>query len=232
QDDVERRAPDAGGACVIGPGGDQHRAALAHIARDIVEIDDRQHALPRVAIKDDELKLVDLLLEQLARWEGDQRQFVDRGTVLLLRRAQNGEMHEIDAGIGLEQIAPRALARMRLAGAEQDEQLVAHAVDGDDRAIVDGGELSFERRRFDLNDIRPGVRDRHGDVDGGAHAHVTALDELAVAPYRHLRRTSRGALILDPEGDGLRLPDNAEAGGGHQHDAAIALVLVTRDETM
>src|SRR5215475_8006987 len=50
----------------------------------------------------------------------------------------------------------------------------------------------------------PRVRDRHGDVDGGAHAHVAALDEFAVAPHRHLRRTSQRALILDPECDRLR----------------------------
>ena len=45
QDDVERRAPDAGRAGIVGSGRHQHRAALAHIARDIVEIDDRQAPL-------------------------------------------------------------------------------------------------------------------------------------------------------------------------------------------
>ena len=74
-----------------------------------------KHPLPRVAVEDDELKFVDLLLEQLARGERDQRELVDRRAVLLFRRAQDGEMHEIDAGIGFEQIAPRSLARMRLA---------------------------------------------------------------------------------------------------------------------
>jgi hypothetical protein len=58
-------------------------------------------------------------------------------------------MYEVDAGVGLEQVAPRSLARMRLAGQEQDTQLVAHAVDGDDRAIVDARELApLERRGF------------------------------------------------------------------------------------
>ena len=55
---------------------------------------------------------------------------------------------------------------------------------------------------------------------------------LAVAAHRHLRRTCRRALILDAEGDGLRLPDNAEARRGHQHDAAVALVLVAGDQPM
>ena len=50
-------------------------------------------------------------------------------------------MHEIDVGVGLEKIAPRALARVRLAGDEQHFQLVAHALDGDDGLVV-------ERREF------------------------------------------------------------------------------------
>jgi hypothetical protein len=50
-------------------------------------------------------------------------------------------MHKIDASIGFEQIAPGSLARMRLAGHQQHAQLVAHAVDRDDRAVVDAGEF-------------------------------------------------------------------------------------------
>src|SRR5674536_267102 len=51
QDHVERRAPDAGRAGVVGAGRDQHGAAIAHILRDVVEIDHRQHALPRIGSK-------------------------------------------------------------------------------------------------------------------------------------------------------------------------------------
>ena len=169
QDDIERRAPDAGLARIVGPGRDQHRAALAHIARDVVEIDDRQHALARVAVEDDELELVDLLLEQLAGREGDQRQLVDRRAVLLLRRPQDGEMDEIDAGVGFEQIAPGALAGMRLAGDQQHAQLVAHAVDRDHRAVVDRSVSSFSSgASLDLDDVRSGMRNRHVDADAGA----------------------------------------------------------------
>src|SRR5262249_16272442 len=126
-------------------------------------------------------------------------------------------------------VAPGSLTRMRFAGHEQDAQLVAHAVDGDDRAIVDAGELALQRRRFDLDDVRSGMGYRHGDADGPAHAHGAALDHLAVAARRHLRRAWRRALILDTEGDGLRLPDDAEPRGGHEPDSAVALVLVTGD---
>ena len=53
----------------IGSGRHQQRAAFAHIAHDIVEIDERQHALVRVAIEDDEVEIVDLLPKQIARSE-------------------------------------------------------------------------------------------------------------------------------------------------------------------
>ena len=74
-------------------------------------------------------------------------------------------MHEIDAGVGLEQVAPGALAGMRLAGDQQHAQLVAHAVDRDHRAVVDLVSSFVERRGFDLDDVGTGVRDRHLDVD-------------------------------------------------------------------
>ncbi|MCP4615514.1 MAG: hypothetical protein GY844_03655, partial [Bradyrhizobium sp.] len=40
--------------------------------------------MPRVAVEDDELEFVDLLLKQFAGRKCDQRQFVDRGAVLFL----------------------------------------------------------------------------------------------------------------------------------------------------
>ena len=54
-------------------------------------------------------------------------------------------MHEVDAGIGLQEVSPGPLAGMRLAGNQQHAQLVAHAVDRHHGAIVDGRELAFER---------------------------------------------------------------------------------------
>ena len=192
QDGVERRAPDAGRARVIRPGRDQHRAAVAHIARDVVEIDDRQHALARVAVEDDELEFVDLLLEQFARREGDQRQFVDRRAVLLFRRPQNGEMHEIDRGVGLEQVAPGALAGMRLAGDQQHAQLVAHAVDRDHGAIVDLRELAGRSGAASISTIfGPPCGIGIVDVLRRADRNDALFDDVAVAPHRDLRGRSR-----------------------------------------
>ena len=232
QDGIERRAPDAGLARIIGTGGDQNRTAFTHIAGDVVEIDHRQHALTGIAVEDDELKLADLLLEQFARRESNQRQLVDRRAVLLLRRAQNGEMHEVDRSVRLEQVAPGPLAGIRLAGDQQHAQLVAHAVDGDHRAIVDGGELAGERRRFDLDDVGAAMRDRDIDALRGADRHRAGFHDLAVAADRHHGAALAGALILDLIGDGLRLADNAEARRGDQRHAAVAFILVAGNERM
>ena len=77
------------------------------------------------------------------------------------RRPQNGEVHEIDGGVGLQQVAPDALAGVRLAGDQQHAQVLAHALGGDDRAVVGGGQLARRRLELDLDDVLAGVRERH-----------------------------------------------------------------------
>src|SRR6266446_2945872 len=221
----ERRAPDAGLAGVIRPGRDQHGAALLHIARDVVEIDDRQHALAGVAIEDDQVKVLDLLLKQLAGRKRDQRQLVDRRAVLLFRRAQNREVHKIDAGVRLQKISPGALAGMRFAGNQQHAQFVTYAVDRHHGAVVDRRQLVFERRSFDFDDVRAGMRDRDLRVDGVARRDAAALQHLAVAADGDLGGRGPRALVLDAIDDGLRLANDAEARRRHQHHAAVAVCL-------
>src|SRR5581483_8400284 len=125
---VKGSTPDTRRASVVGPRSDQHRAAVTHISCDVVEIDERQHSLPGVAVEDDQLEFTDLLLEQLARRKCDQRKLVDGRAVLFFRGAQNGEMDEVDGSIRLEKIPPGALTGVRLSGHQQYAQLVAHAV--------------------------------------------------------------------------------------------------------
>src|SRR5262249_25199982 len=74
--------------------------------------------------------------------------------------------------------------------------------------------------------------DRHADADAAAGAHAAGLDGLAVAAHRDLGGSGRGALVLDAEGDVLRLPDDAEARRGYQHDPSVALVLVAGDQAV
>ncbi|MCX7344662.1 MAG: hypothetical protein NTU78_02805, partial [Alphaproteobacteria bacterium] len=150
-------------ACEVGAGGDQHRSAFLHIARDIAQIGRRQDRLAAVAVEDHEIELVELVDEKFARRKRDQRQFLDRRAVLFFRRAENGEMHQVDRRIGLEQVAPGTFAGMRLAGHQQYAQPVAYALDHADGAVVLRRDLAFERRHADLGDVLPAMthRDRH-----------------------------------------------------------------------
>src|SRR5271166_5868099 len=119
-------------------------------------------------------------------------------------------MHKIDAGVRLQQIAPSALAGMGLAGHQQNAKLVAHAVDGHDRAIVDLRELVLQCGRLNLDDIRARMRDLYIHADARTHAHIERLDRLAVAAHRYLGSARPTALILDPKRDGLRLANDPE----------------------
>ena len=56
--------------------------------------------------------------------------------------------------------------------------------------LLTGGELVLERRGFDLDDVRPGVRDRDLRVDGAAGRDGAALEHLAVAADRDLAPAS------------------------------------------
>ena len=180
------------------------------------------------------MELVDLLLEQLARRKRDQRQLVDRRAVLLLGRAQDGEVHEIDRGVGLQQVAPGALARVRLARDQQHAQLVAHAVDRHDRAIVDGGEFAaFHRRGLDLDDVLSGMRDLH------LHAHRrrprSRCGFPAVSPSRRMVScTGPGRVPWSSTRSTTVccLSDDAEARRGDQLDAAVALARPPGDQRM
>ena len=69
-------------------------------------------------------------------------------------------MDEIDIRVGLEQIAPHPLARMRLAGDEQHMQLVAHALDRDDRPVAVGRKLALDPGDLKFDDIGAGMLDR------------------------------------------------------------------------
>ena len=69
-------------------------------------------------------------------------------------------MHEIDRGVGLQQVAPGALAGMRLARDQQHAQILADAVDRGDGVVVGVGEFALERGSIDdLDDVAAGAGD-------------------------------------------------------------------------
>ena len=76
------------------------------------------------------------------------------------------------------------------------------------------------------------MRDRDVDALRRADRHGARLDDVAVAAHGDRRAALARALIVDLIGDGLRLPDNAEARRGDQSHAAVALVLVAGDQRM
>lgn len=214
----KRRLPQALDGGEFWPGRDQHRAAAFDVIADIGEIGGRQDAALAVAVEDDQIELVDLVDEQLLRREGDQRQFRHRHAVLLLGRAQDGEMHEIDARIGFQQVAPGALARVRLARDEQHPQPVAHAVDLHHRGVVARGQLARHRGKAELHNVLPAVFKRQRqfqilpDLDAIA-ARLAAVDrdgQIGLGPrgFRHR------ALVEHLEPDPRLLADDAEGGGG------------------
>ena len=174
QDLAQRRAVEALGPGEVGAARDQQRPAVAHVAGDIVEIVVRQDAAPLVAVEDDQVELVDLLHEQLLRREGDQRELEHRHEVLLLRRPQDGEMHEVDRRVRLQQVPPGPLARIGLARDQQHPQPVAHAVDRDDRRVVAVGQLARRRRRRHLQHVDPAALQRHRQLDAAVDRHLEA----------------------------------------------------------
>ncbi len=132
---------------------------VVHVARDVVVVDELQDAAVLIAVEDDEVEILDLVREQLLGREGDERELIDRRAVLLLGRAQNGEVHEIDGGVRLQEVAPGALAGVRLARDEEHAQVLAHALGDDDEAVVGRRELAGRRLELDLEDVGAGVRE-------------------------------------------------------------------------
>ena len=91
QDGAERRAVERALRGEHRPDRDQQRAAALHVFGDVAEIVARDQAARLVAVEDDEVEFLQLLLEQLAHREDDQAELAHRREIVLLRRAQDGE---------------------------------------------------------------------------------------------------------------------------------------------
>jgi hypothetical protein len=188
----------------------------------VLEILVRQDAKVLEPIEDDQVEFAQLDVEQLVDREGDQRQLVDRRRVLLVRRPEDGEVDQFDRRIGLEQVAPGALARIRLAGDQQHLEAVAHAVDREHRRVV--GERQFligllyldlEHGLAAMHDVeRHALRLADDGIDGG--------DLLAVAPDGDRSDAlGRAAEVVDLEGDVDALADQAEGRRLRHHNAPV-----------
>ncbi len=97
-------------------------------------------------------------------------------------------MHEIDIGVGLQKIAPHALARVRLAGNQQNLQFVAHALDRQHRLVVDRGQFVRQGLDLDLNDILAAMVDLDRNTKAFPGRRDDGRDGIAVAANLEQRR--------------------------------------------
>ena len=141
-------------------------------------------------------------------------------------------MDEVDGGVGLQQVAPGALAGMRATGDEQDPQVLADAFDCDDDAIVEFGEFTLQRVGGEFEDVVAAMRNRHRNVDRGAGPGALLRDDLAIAPHGDGDpvRSCLHAAILKLQRDDLLGADKGEFRGAGNGETAVDLVLAARHQ--
>ena len=185
-----------------------------------------------VTVEDHQVEFIELVDEELAGREGDEGQFLGRRSVLLFGRAQNCKVHQIDRGIGFQEIAPRAFARMRFARYQENPEPVANAFNDGDGAVVLVRDFTSQRRHGDLDDVLPAVIDGHGDFDGLAGGQRDGLRVAAANDDSGIKWCAGTIGFLDMEGDGLVLADDAEAWGLVDHYLAVALGFGTGEQAV
>ena len=141
-------------------------------------------------------------------------------------------MHEIDIGVGLQQIAPHSFAGMGLAGDQQHPELVAHALDVDHGAIAVGGKLAFDWRDFELDHVRARMVDRRLDIDLLPDLGVDCRNRFAVTAHRELDRLAVVGAIEYAGSDDLIFAHDAIARRLDQLDTPLPLAFVACDQRM
>ena len=168
--------------------------------------------------------------------EGDQRQFVERGQIVALWRAQDGEVDQIDGGIALEQPAPGAFVLVGLARDQQHAQPIAHAVNLHHGAVVQRGGLAGRRVGAELEHGGAGA----GDVD----RHILRLADLHGLDHRRRAVPAQSevggaagfgralAQILDHHAQGEGAADDAVARRFDDANAAVPFLAFGREQSM
>ena len=125
-------------------------------------------------------------------------------------------------GIGLQQVAPGALARIGLAGDQQHLEPVAHAVDREHRRVVDEGQLLVGFCTSISNTVWPPCTMSSGTLCGLPMTASMLGDLLAVAADGDLcDALRRAAEVVDLEGDVDALADQAKGRRLRDDDAAV-----------
>src|SRR6266702_2607335 len=97
-------------------------------------------------------------------------------------------MDQFDIGVGLEQIAPSALAGIGFARDEQHFQMVAHAVDHGYGLVVDQSQFAIHRLGVEFEHITAAMFEFHRDFDDLTGRRDDPRDDNAVAPHRYRHR--------------------------------------------
>ena len=100
------------------------------------------------------------------------------------------------AGSLFKQVPPRPLALVGLARDQQHAQPIAHAVDGEQAAVVVEGELVLAGRHLELDDVGAGIADGDRQLDRLADRHVDAA-------ARPRRSTDRVTGAVPPAGSSI-----------------------------
>ena len=137
-------------------------------------------------------------------------------------------MHQIDRGVGLQQVAPCPLAGVRLAGHQQHAQPVAHTVHREHGPVVAVGQLALGHWHREFDDVRPAMADRdldgHAAPDEGRHAERRRAVDREPHRRRHAVRCGAEGDHAHDGRDGVA--DDAEGGRGLHRKAVVLLALL------
>ena len=139
-------------------------------------------------------------------------------------------MNQIDRRIALKEISPCPLALIGLARDQQDAQPVAHAVDGEERAIIVERQLAGAGADLEFDHVGAGVADRDRQLDRFTDRYVDASHDFAADRQGHRRGAARR--ILDPELGRHLAADHAEPRRLLDDDQAVTLVLLAGDQAV
>ena len=87
KDCLQRRSCQTVGAGEFRAGGDEEGTAVSNVADDVLQIGQGQDGLLCIAVKNDQIEVVDLGFEEFTGREGNQREFADGRAILFLGRA-------------------------------------------------------------------------------------------------------------------------------------------------
>jgi len=161
---------------------------------------------------------------------------MDRRSILLLRRPQNGEVYEINRRIGLEQIAPGSFARVRLSRNEQYAQILAYPLGSNDNTVIRRRQLAIDWCEFDFKDIRASVREAHRNanplIDPGSQSLIRSIFAADFQTDVFRTRAATATCLADSNFDVARLTDDTELRSFQNFDPPIELVRPTCEQGM